>query len=109
MGKGTYISQHYQFRSSFTKVEKAYIDVLSSAAARHMHAFLFPVFCSTSHAFTAHLSKLGAQTIARFLMCMLVSPLLVASLDKWRIRYSRVLNTDEGGKKTACVMHHFIN
>lgn len=40
---------------------------------------------------TADLSRLGAQTMAKFLACMLVSEENEAILTKWRIRYSRVL------------------
>lgn len=38
-----------------------------------------------------YLSRLGAQTIARFLTCMLVSSLKVARWARCFIRYSRVL------------------
>lgn len=39
----------------------------------------------------SHLSRLGAQTIARFLLCMLVMQLKAASRERCRIRNSRVL------------------
>lgn len=39
----------------------------------------------------ANLSKLGAQTMAKFLACMFVSDEYEAILTRWCIRYSRVL------------------
>lgn len=39
----------------------------------------------------SHLRRLGAQTIARFLVCMLVMELKVARCERCLMRYSRVL------------------
>lgn len=41
--------------------------------------------------FSIYLSRFGAQTMARFLMCMLVSSLKVARWARCFMRYSRVL------------------
>lgn len=40
-----------------------------------------------------HLRRLGAQTIAKFLVCMLVMELKVARWERCLMRYSRVLQT----------------
>lgn len=41
----------------------------------------------------SHLSRLGAQTMARFLLCMLVTQLKAARWERCRIRNSRVLKS----------------
>ncbi len=41
--------------------------------------------------FKSHLRRLGAQTIARFFVCMLVMELNVARWERCLMRYSRVL------------------
>lgn len=43
----------------------------------------------------SHLRRFGAQTMARFLVCMLVVELKVARWERCLMRYSRVLDFDK--------------
>lgn len=43
----------------------------------------------------SHLRRFGAQTMARFLVCMLVVELKVARWERCLMRYSRVLDMNK--------------
>lgn len=83
------------------KIDSKQIVNPSVATAHIQHTLIYATIL-------VHLSRLGAQTMARFLACMLVSDEYEAILTRCRMRNSRVLkNTHKARSDFKCATDSF--